>query len=81
MIAVIAGVARRNCCYGESAFAEGAMRGPSEVGGVGAAGESDDDRRELCEIAQELEFLLLRRERRRFVDTNVDDGAHEVRKV
>jgi len=42
LVAIVSGVAGRNCGDGESAFADGLVGSPSEVSGVGASGQSDN---------------------------------------
>ncbi len=76
LVAVVRGITRRDCCDRECAVPESFVCGPGEVGGVGSAGEGDDEGRKFCEIGEELGFLLLRRGRGRFVETNLNDGAH-----
>ena len=73
MVAVVGGIGGRNCGDGKGAFAKRLMGGPGEVGGVGSAGERDDEGREFGEIGEELSLLLLTRERRGFVETDLDD--------
>jgi len=53
---------------------------PGEINGIGATRESDNERRKFCKIGEELGFLLLGRERR-FIESDLDDRAHEMRKV
>ncbi len=76
LVAVVGGVRGRNCGDGERAITERLVSGPGEVGGVGAAGKSDDEGREFGEIGEELGLLLLARKRRGFVETDLDYGAH-----
>src|SRR6266436_4373438 len=76
LIAVVRGVRGRNCGDGEGAIADGLVSGPGEVSGVGATGKSDDEGGEFGEIGQKLSLLLITRERRGFVETDLDDGAH-----
>ena len=81
LVAVVGGVGGGNCSDGEGAIAERLVGGPGEVGGIGAAGESDDEGGKFGEIGEELSLLLLTRERRGFVETDLDDGTHGLRKV
>ena len=81
LVAVVGGVGGGNCSDGKSAITERLVGGPGEIGGVGTAGESDDEGREFCEIGEELSLLLLTRERGGFVETDLDDGTHGLRKV
>jgi len=73
LVAVVGGIRGRNRGDGECTTAERLMSGPGEVSGIGAAGEGDDEGRELREIGEELSLLLLTRERRGFVETDLDD--------
>jgi len=52
------------------------VSGPGEVGGVGSAGERDDEGGKFREIGEELRFLFRGGGRERFVETNLDYGAH-----
>ena len=57
-------------------MAERLVSGPGEIGGVGAAGEGDDEGREFGEIGEELGLLLLQRDSGRIVDADLDYAAH-----
>ena len=81
LVAVVGGVGGGNCSDGEGAIAEGLVGGPGEVGGIGAAGEGDDEGREFGEIGEKLSLFLVTRWRRGFVETDLDDAAHGLRKV
>ena len=76
LVAVVGGVGGGNCSDGEGAIADGLVSGPGEVGGVGTAGKSDDERGKFGEIGEELGLLFVERGRRRLVEADLDDGTH-----
>src|SRR6267154_1176806 len=76
LVAVVGGVRGRNCGDGKSTIGERLVSGPGEVGGIGAAGESDDEGGKFGEIGEELGLLFVEGGRRRVVETDLNDGTH-----
>jgi len=50
LVAVVGGVRGRNCGDGEDTITKRLVGSPGEVGGIGAAGEGDDEGRSLARL-------------------------------
>src|ERR1700730_13165772 len=57
--AIVSGGAGRKCGDGQSVLAEGALRGPREVSGIGATGKGDNQRCVFSQAREENGFFLL----------------------
>src|ERR1700732_1593936 len=55
--AIVSGEAGRKCGDGQSLLAEGALRGPREVSGIGATGKGDNQRRVFSQAREENGFF------------------------
>src|ERR1700720_2507106 len=57
-VAIVSGIAGRKRGYRQGAIAEGALGGPGEVGGVGAAREGDDYGGDIGQLCQKLALFF-----------------------